>query len=212
METESISEWANLEAIGIIDSYGCVHSKMIKTVDDWEKYTHDYFDFKSFDKWRWNEDRGVHVSLTSWGESVSEENHYKILNHLMRYSEIRKYIESSTSKEYEYFKSPNTTQPKPKTKLKPITVIKAFIKVIKPKKTITSETVHLKFKYHDGHTEIHADGCIGNDYTLCSQYSLAGEDWDDPTITEEKIDCADCISVIEYSKKIRKIEIGSLTT
>ena len=92
----NIDNWNQLEVVGIIDSYGAVHSKLIKTVQDYENIQHDSFGLKLFDKWRWNEDKGVFSLI---GERISAENYDKIIRHLKRkYKKIKKYLDKSKVK------------------------------------------------------------------------------------------------------------------
>lgn len=72
--------------------------------------------------------------------------------------------------------------------------------------------VHFKIKFKDGHTEIHADGYSGNDCTLCSFDTDGDYEWDHAEKTKLKIDCVDCISIIEYCKGIEKSELKSRGT
>jgi hypothetical protein len=54
---------------------------------------------------------------------------------------------------------------------------------------------------HDG--RVHADAPGGMDYTLCGA-ALEGETGDQPmTETSKRVDCADCVAIIEHCKGIR---------
>lgn len=57
---------------------------------------------------------------------------------------------------------------------------------------------------------VHYAGCLGSDYTLCG-HDYAGDDsrgWSAGEVTNDPVNCPDCMAVIEHVKKILKTNGG----
>lgn len=59
-------------------------------------------------------------------------------------------------------------------------------------------------KYKDGKEEVHCPSPIQGDVSLCD-HDLAGDDengWGKATKTNRKIDCKDCLNIIDFCKSL----------
>jgi len=63
-------------------------------------------------------------------------------------------------------------------------------------------------KYNDGTEIVHFVGVGQKDFALCGQ-DLAGDDemgWSSSTETKLKVNCKNCIEIVEYCKSINRNE------
>lgn len=76
--------------------------------------------------------------------------------------------------------------------------------------------IHQKQIFENGESVIHFPGAHQSDYSLCGQ-DLAGDSLDErgnyeqSEYTKEKVNCKDCIKIVEHCKSILKSEYIKLT-
>jgi len=69
----------NQYVIGVIDSYGCVHSRVIDISNSYSH--HDLWPYKTFRKWSWY---GERVEVSVYSDSFDVEEIDKVKRHLER--------------------------------------------------------------------------------------------------------------------------------